>query len=110
MSVFAGQLQHRVTLQQRATTLDAAGQQALTWSDVATVWADIRYVSGLEAVKSDAPVSVSRASIRIRWRSGVTAAMRVLYGSRVFDINAVLPDDGDATYLELACETGANQG
>lgn len=106
----AGSLRHRVTLQQLTGSQDAIGQPVPTWVDVATVWADVRYLNGIETLKAGAEVAIARASIRIRWRAGVTAAMRVLHGSVVFAIQAVLPDASGNEYLDLACETGASQG
>jgi len=106
----AGQLRHKVKLQTLAAGQDAIGQPTMVWTDVATVWADVRFVSGLETVKSDAPVSIARCSIRIRARAGVTAGMRIAEGSVFYNIQAVLPDTTGKRYLDLACETGANNG
>ncbi|MBS0344762.1 MAG: phage head closure protein, partial [Proteobacteria bacterium] len=75
----------------------------------ADVWADVRYLSGIEAMKSEFPVSIARASIRIRWRSDVDATCRVVFGSVVFGVKAVLIDSNNQ-YLDLVCETGANNG
>jgi SPP1 family predicted phage head-tail adaptor len=44
-----------------------------------------------------------RASIRIRYRTDITAAMRVTDGSTVYQVKAVLPDSG-RQYLDLVCE------
>lgn len=105
-----GKLQSRITIQRLEDGQDEIGQPVQTWVDVATVWANIRYLSGVETVKSDAPVSVARASIRIRRRTDVHAAMRVVFGSTVFDILSVLPDEESRERLDLVCETGANNG
>jgi SPP1 family predicted phage head-tail adaptor len=105
-----GQLRHRIVLQQLVAGQDAAGQPGLTWADFATVWADIRYASGSETVKADMPQGVKRASIRIRYLAGVLPAMRATFGGDVFDIKAVLPDPTGRVHLDLAVETGANQG
>ena len=80
------------------------------WTDTATVWADIRYLSGLETVKADAQTDISRCSIRIRWRSGITPGMRVTQGAIVFDVKAVLPDPTGRQWLDLVAETGASLG
>ncbi len=103
-------LTSRITIQQRGAGQDAAGQPVQTWVDVATVWANIRYLSGVETIKSDAPVSVAKASICIRRRTDISAGMRVVFGSAVFNIQAVLPDEGRRVFMYLACETGGNQG
>lgn len=99
----AGALDQRVTLQQRQSGVDAIGQPVQGWSAVATVWADVRHVSGLEAVKADAAAAMTRASIRIRWRAGVDAGMRVVHGSTAYEIRAVL-GDRRAGRLDLVCE------
>jgi SPP1 family predicted phage head-tail adaptor len=99
----AGRLRTRITITQRGTAQDALGQPVATWSTVATVWADIRHPSGVQAVKGDADMSIVKASIRIRRRSDVDAGMRVTAGADVYDIKAVLPD-ADRKYLNLPSE------
>lgn len=106
----AGVLNRRVTIQMLSTTLDEYGQPAGAWADIATVWANIKNVSGLETVKSGLDVSVVSTSIRIRYRDDVTAGMRVLYGVKAWDIRAVLPDDAGREYCDLVCQVGLNQG
>ena len=100
----AGQLNTRVVVQQQSTTPDALGQPTLSWSTFATLWADVRHTSGVEAIKSDAIASVVRASIRVRYRGDLTAAMRVVHGSTTYNIVAVLPDVGGKEYVDLVCE------
>jgi SPP1 family predicted phage head-tail adaptor len=111
----AGPLNSRVLIQHLIDAQDEIGQPVQTWANlIATgdgkVWAHIRYLNGIETVKSDAPVSVAKASIRIRRRTDVAAAMRVVFGSTIFDIKAVLPDEESRERLDLACETGQNPG
>jgi SPP1 family predicted phage head-tail adaptor len=94
----------RVVIQQPSSTQDAAGQPLLTWSDVATVYANVRYLNGVETIKADAETAKARVSVRIGYRSDVTAAMRVLHGSTVYRIEAVLPDLAGKQHVDLACE------
>ena len=94
----AGQLRHRCEIQTRLDTVDSIGQPSTSWLTTATVWADVRYLSGLSAIKSGADVSVSKCSIRMRHRA-VTAGQRIVYGDEVFEIDAVLPD-GRREYLD----------
>ena len=100
----AGRLNRRCTLQAPVTTQDELGQPIPGWTDVATVWADIRMKSGLESIKAGAPVSVVQASIRVRYRAGITAGMRVVHNLQAFNIVAVLPDVGGREYVDLVCE------
>ena len=100
----AGTLNRRITIQQLASGQDALGQMVQTWTDVALVWANIRYANGSETIKADAETSVAKASIRIRYRTGLNAGMRVLYGTTVFNVLAVLPDEAKHQHVDLACE------
>ena len=99
-----GLLNTRVVVQQQSATQDALGQPVQSWATFATLWADVRHTSGVEAIKTDAIASVVRASIRVRYRGDLTAAMRVIHGSTTYHIVAVLPDIGGKEYVDLACE------
>ena len=99
----AGQLKHRITIQRPTGAQDAWGTpEPQGWEDVALVWSDIRYQSGSESIRAGADVSIVRASVRIRWRTGVDAGMRVLHGGQVFDVEAVLPS-ADRKHIDLVC-------
>lgn len=88
----AGQLDTPITIQRKTGGTDAWGAPLPeAWEDYATVWANVRHLSGTESIKAGADVSVVRASIRIRWRQDVTAGMRVVACAAVYDIEAVLP-------------------
>ena len=100
----AGRLNRRVTLQSPSQSVDEIGQPIPGWADVATVWADIRMKSGLESIKAGASVSVVQASIRIRYRAGVNAGMRVVHNLQAFNIVAVMPDVGGREYVDLVAE------
>lgn len=100
----AGRLNRRCVIQAPGTAQDELGQPIPGWTDVATVWADIRMKSGLESLKAGALVSVVAASIRIRYRSGVNAGMRVVHNLVAYEIKAVMPDAAGREFLDLACE------
>lgn len=100
----AGRLNCRCAIQQPSTETDDAGQPIPGWADIANVWADIRMKSGLEAIKAGAPVSTVQASIRVRYRVGITAGMRVTHGGTIYNITAVMPDVVRREFLDLICE------
>lgn len=99
----AGTLNRQVTIQKESTILDEYNEPITDWVDVDTLWADIRNLSGLETIKSNVEVSLVKSSIRIRYRAGITAAMRVLYGTTIYDIDAVLMDTHDREFIDLIC-------
>ena len=87
-----GYLNNRVTIMQPSATQDTVGQPILTFTELATVWADIRHKSGLESIKADAETSVVKAS------------MRAVHGDVTYEIKAVLPDERERDKIDLLCE------
>jgi len=102
--MYAGQLKTRITIQHYTDAEDASGATIKQWEPLAEVWANVRHLSGYEAIKADAVTSVTHASIRIRWRTGITAGMRVLAGSTVYEIKSVQPDLISRQHVDLVCE------
>lgn len=104
----AGRLNRRCVLQSPGTTQDELGQPIPGWTDVATVWADIRMATGvragLESIKAGAVVSIVPVSIRIRYRTGINAGMRIVHNLQAYEIKAVQPDVGGREYVDLVCE------
>jgi SPP1 family predicted phage head-tail adaptor len=84
----AGDLRHRVKLQQAAETRDAYGAVTAGWVDVATVWAAVEPLAGREFFAAKQVNAEATGHVRIRYRAGVLATMRVVYGTRVFEIIA----------------------
>lgn len=105
----AGDLNRRITIQRRGTATDAWGSPvpgAENWVEVGKTSAIIKTLSGLGAIKADAQASTVKASIRVRWRTDLTAGMRVLHGGTVYDVQAVLPDVAGREHVDLVCEVG----
>ncbi|NIF80141.1 phage head closure protein [Paraburkholderia sp. Cy-641] len=107
----AGKLNRRVSLQKRGAARDTAGQPLVDgWTEIARLWANIRYLNGREYATSDTKVSGATASIRVRYRADLDATLRIVYRDAVFNILAVLPDEQDRDHVDLACNTGVNDG
>lgn len=98
----AASLKNRVTIQSPSTSVDSVGQPLTTWTDTAYLWASIRNINGISSIKSGADTSIVKASIRLRYKPGINAGMRVLHGTDVYDIQAVLPDD-NRVFVDLVC-------
>lgn len=104
-------LDTRVVIQRPvSTTNPASGSRATTWEEVATVWASVNARPAREqytaAQVQDAPEYI----VEIRWRSDLTTAMRLVWGSRVLDILDV-PDNGRrGRMLLLPCRSGLSNG
>lgn len=99
-----GKYKHLCSLQAPGTVRDGAGQPIPGWPEVTTFWADIRGGGGLETIKAGAVTAVRQVSIRTRFRTDITGAMRVVSQGVTYKINAVLPDLVDRKHVDLVCE------
>jgi SPP1 family predicted phage head-tail adaptor len=92
---------HLCELQSRVETVDAIGQPSTAWLTVRQFWGDVRYLSGLSAIKSGADTSIAKVSIRAL-HGAFDAGQRVVSDGVVFEVQAVLPD-GKRKELDLVC-------
>jgi SPP1 family predicted phage head-tail adaptor len=106
----AGDLKRQITIEQRATGTDTNGQRSTTWSTFCTTFASISPMSGRELELAQAVNAEVTHQIVIRYRTGVTTAMRVVYQGRYFDIQSVQDVDTQHRKLVLLCGEGLNVG
>ena len=102
----AGKLNRRITMSGLSSGTDALGQPLQSWVDFATIWADVRFVSGIETIKAGREISTSRASVRIRRRANVSRQMRARIDGVEYDILDIIPS-ADRAWLTLICEVVA---
>lgn len=103
----AQQLRTRILIQRPVSAQDAAGQPIDSWVDVGPDWADFRVLGGLEAIKADAPINLSRASCRIRYREDITTDMRVQAAGEAWHIVSLQPDVNGRRWVDLIVERAA---
>lgn len=103
-------LRHRVQVQARSSSQDTFGQEVQTWATVLAVFAAIEPSLGRSQLSGEAQTSTVTHVVTIRWRAGITARMRLLYGSRVFEIESVVDVEERHFWLELQCVEGLTQG
>lgn len=113
MSIDAGRLRHRVSIERLVVTLDSDGQRVESWDDAfgRLLPAEITPLSGRELVAAAAVQSRVSTRIRIRHRPGITASMRVLHRGRIYVIEAPTEDAASGVdYLTLHCSHGPAEG
>jgi len=107
-----GKLNKRIKIQSRSATLDDFGQQINNWSTVATVWANIKPISGREKLRSMAMQSELTHTVAIRYNVNFlppkkVAAWRINYhsaaGDRIFNITAAMDIDEAREYIIFDC-------
>lgn len=113
MSIPAGNLRHRITIQKKVNGRDPiTGAVTTAWVSLwESVPAEVVPLSVREFVAAQSVQSKLSTRIRIRWRAGLDASMRILHDGRTYNIEGVLPDpDSGRAYLTLPCSEGVNDG
>lgn len=101
----------QITVQVQTATENTRGEIVPSWADLVTLYAEatpVRARDMFAAGKEQLPVDVI---FRTRWRSGITAAHRVMWRAEPYAIYGEPVDvDGRRTTLELNCVRGVRDG
>jgi SPP1 family predicted phage head-tail adaptor len=98
-----GRLRHRIALERAVRSDDGGGGANESWVKVADVWAEIRPTGGGEIVESDALTGRISHEIIMRFRTGVSPAMRLISNTRLFEIFAVIDIDERRRWIKCLC-------
>jgi len=83
---------HRVRIEQPLLGNDLDGVPD-SWDEVAIKWANIRPLSGKEYQQAQQMQSMTTHTIKTHFLAGADSSMRLVHGSRVFDVESVLNMD-----------------
>ena len=110
----AGDLIHRMRLQQRDPTQNSLREQSKAWVDVVDLPCRFYPVRAREFDAAAMQQSEVKMRVRIRYRSGITDKMRVLWlgdgGDAPYDIQGVIPVRGQRIWIDLMCANGVRDG
>lgn len=101
-----GRLRERIALQVPTRTGDGTGGATLTWSALATVWAEVTTTSGAEVATGERMEGRARLMIRLRYRADVTSAMRLIWRGETLNIRNARDPDGARRWLIIEAEGG----
>ncbi len=109
-------LKHRLSLQEEVTADDDAGGFTRSWVEVAVLWGEMEPITsgdsrlntsaGKEIFASGQVQAVISHRIFIRWREGVTPAMRLVFENRAFNIRYVAALHEQRELMELQVQEG----
>ena len=100
----AGMLNQRITVEQRVEGQDEAGQPFEDWLPYLSAWAAVYPLRGREIIAADAVAAVSDVRVIIRYRPGITPAMRVRHGAETYSIASVANVNSANRETELLCK------
>jgi SPP1 family predicted phage head-tail adaptor len=99
-----GERRHLVTLEKRTEVLDSFGDATLTYAAFTTAGASIEAVGSRERFESQQVQAEVSHRIKIRYSplaATLTAADRITYGTRIFDVVTPMDRDGRQRELEI---------
>lgn len=110
-----GRFDKRITIQSRSATLDAYGQEIDSWSDVASVWANVKPISGTEKLKAMQVDSILTHTVAVRYNETFMPprkvdAWRIVYNDRIFNITAAMDLNEERKYIIFDCSEGSIDG
>lgn len=103
----AGQLNERIVVQQAAETRNALGEMVPVWSTFATVWAKVEGVTAREYLAAGQMEVTISHRVTLRWLSGLTQKMRILWRGRTLEIISLLEHDRRSRHELICTETQA---
>jgi SPP1 family predicted phage head-tail adaptor len=113
MPLDVGKLRHRITIERPVLNQDATtGEMVRTWETVvANEPAAVEPLSVRDFLAAQALQSAVTLRVTIRFRAGLTADMRLLHGSRIYNPQGWLADPvSGIEYLTAPCSEGVNDG
>ena len=111
----AGKLRKRLVVQWRDATVDTAGQQATSWADLFSAWAEISPATGAELFYAGAEQAKVTHMITMRYRAELAnpltvAAYRGVYKGRYFNFAASVNEDERNRMITIAATEGLAVG
>ena len=97
----AGTLRHLLAIEAPAEAQNAFGEPVETWASFATVWASREDLTGREAFLAQQTKAEVTTSFRLRYLPGVTAKMRILSDSILYQIESIQDPDGRGRELVI---------
>ncbi|MGQ1316537.1 phage head closure protein [Acinetobacter baumannii] len=108
----ASDLRHRITIQKAIQTQDQnTGKLITSWSNFATIWAEVTDLSTRDVIAAKAANSSIQARAKVRYSSTtkqVDSTMRVLFDGYFYRIdgNPMRDPDSRREYLTINLATG----
>jgi SPP1 family predicted phage head-tail adaptor len=91
----------RITLQRLTYVSNNIGGFTVSWNDIDTVWANVKQVSGNEAIKFKQVYPTVSVKILIRYRSDLNPDYRIKYKNTYYNILSVIDIDNMQDELEV---------
>src|SRR5262245_61685022 len=79
-------MDRRIQLQRKSATKNARGEEVVTWTTYAVVWAEFIPLRGRELFSAQQLHATADARFRMRYRSDVNPEHRILLEGKAYDV------------------------
>jgi len=93
------EMKDRIVIQKNTPSTGAIINLDGNWVNFLTLWAKVEYLKGREYFQAQAVNSENTVKFIVRYRTDLQTDMRVIFMSRIFEINAVMPLDNNKKWL-----------
>jgi len=84
-----GKLRHRITVQKKTESRDSHGGVTYTWTNENSRWAEVQPLAGRELWQARQAQMHATLRVSMRYYPGLTSEHRIIFGSRILNIEAV---------------------
>jgi len=88
-----GRMDRRIRFDRKDVTQDSYGEEVITWTPIATVWAARQNLRGVEKWTAQQVAAELVSRYIIRYRDDLNPTMRLIDGARTYDIHQLYPTD-----------------
>jgi SPP1 family predicted phage head-tail adaptor len=108
----ASKLNRRVVIERPIADESLTGSEAASWAPVAEAWANVQDMlpSRGERLADGLNMATRPARVRMRFRTDITSAMRLVMGDRVMQITTVPAELGFREAIEFMVEDYSTRG
>lgn len=104
MAQRAGELCHRVTIQQKTTVYDDYNYETEAWVDFKPLWGRITFLSVKDGLTAKTAGSETTARLKLRKRKDIDTGMRVLFDGQTFQIVSPPKPDNENGRIYMTLE------
>ncbi len=112
MNYRAGELDQRITFQERKSVSDGMGGYTDTWADIellSSVWSHVRTSSGREVTQYDRVNAEAGNIFIVRNRQDILESYRIMWDGEPYNIESIPRPKKRSMYMEINAERGVPQ-
>lgn len=107
----AGELNQRITFQQRDPAINELREQSKGWVDYADAWAKVLPLRVRDRFSADQNHAEIDTVFRVRWRKDITNLMRIVWNDQPYDIQGFPKNvKGQNEFIDIECTSGVRDG